>query len=263
MPHAAARAILGWLPNDTEVCARALRPNALQIEELGIALKHDADDIYYTALVSFIDALNGLASGFFSWSTVKLYYVCFYAVRVILAANNVALFYVARDVDTGFGKGYSIVAMRGAEPKKAKGSTHKVVWNLLEKELPSSVLLSTIISQRSYKWYISLREEINYRTPRFKEPVVPAHFAVLDKMPLSDIIELYWADKDGLYAFDADHAALAFPIECLKQAKAALRRVGCKFDNDSWDYLAMCLGKFGMGQPQILRLLGEESFDEI
>ncbi len=54
-------------------------------EELKKRLLLDAGDYYQSALVSLVDGLRSIPSSFYSWSTVKLYYSVFYALRARLA----------------------------------------------------------------------------------------------------------------------------------------------------------------------------------
>ena len=55
--------------------------------QLAKCLDADAADYTFSSLVSLADALSGIRQGFFSWSTVKLYYSVFYALRAFLAVN--------------------------------------------------------------------------------------------------------------------------------------------------------------------------------
>jgi hypothetical protein len=94
MPHLAA-AIIRSLPQaDTEAAAKSFRLLPTHIQSLTDELRQDALGLHYSALISFIDAINGIGFGHFSWATVKLYHTCFYAAPILLATNNCAIFYV-------------------------------------------------------------------------------------------------------------------------------------------------------------------------
>ena len=235
MPHLAAAAINAWLAGQGAVPATHPTLDAAQRAIISPALNADARGIYYSAALTVADALNGIASGYFSWGTVKLYYAAFYAARVLLAANDVAIFYPPN------GKPHSLRVLSGEKAKKENGVTHKVVWNVLKAQLPASPLLGNVGAQSASDWFTGLREEANYKTPRFPDPTVPSHFAALDGLGITRAISAYAADSSQLYAFDPDHAALAFPLECLRSAGAALRRDAPALDEADVEHIRTCL----------------------
>jgi hypothetical protein len=199
--------------------------------------------------------VNGIRSAYFSWATIKLYYVCFYAARVILAANGIAIFYVLEGKKTG--KPFSIFLKPGSAPHREIGQTHKVVWKVLERELPNNGLLELIDLEKAFDWMINLREEINYRNPKFPEPLVPSHFGVLSILGVETAVSTYVSDTSQLYTFDPAHAALAFPIECLKRAATALRRNSIHLAAADWDHIAECMNKAALPPLLIPNLLGQ------
>lgn len=249
MPHLAAAAINAWLTGQGAVPVTQPVLNSTQRAIISPALDADARGIYYSAVLTVADAINGISAGYFSWGTIKLYYAAFYAARVILAANNVAIFYPAN------GKPYSLVVFPGQCAKKEKGVTHKVVWEVLARELPSSPLLGSIGAQSASQWLMSLREEANYRTPRFPDPMVPQHFASLDSTGIEKAFLAYVADTSFLYSFDPDHAALAFPLECLRGAGAALRRSSPGLDTTDIGHIEVCLKAAGISPSAFLAIL--------
>ena len=206
----------------------------------------DATSLFYSAMVSFLDAMHGLRAGFFSWATVKLYYVGFYAARAILGFNSVGICYSLKA--DGRGVEFSLKAAAGANPRQERGPTHKTVWRLYQQELPSSRLLSIINTDPAHIWMMGLREQANYKNPKFTEPFVPPHFSFIDRSSLERTLPLYFGDSIDLYTFDPDHACVAFPIACLKQAQISLRSAGKSLDDASWQYLAMLIDNAGYSQ---------------
>lgn len=248
MAHLAASAINAWLSSQGKVSPTLPVLDSAQRAIISSALISDARGLFYSAVVTVIDAINGISSGYFSWSVVKLYYASFYSARVLLAANDVALFYPAN------GKPYSLLLRAGECAKKEKGVTHKVVWDVLERQLPSSPLLGSVGLQSASRWLMGLREEANYRNPRFLEPAVPSYFAALDRIGIEDAIKVYTADTSYLYSFDPDHAALAFPLECLRSAGVALRRSSGTLDESDVEHVRGCLGSVGVDPDSFLSI---------
>jgi hypothetical protein len=249
MPHLAAAAINAWLTGQEAIPVTQPVLDSTHRAIISPALNADARGIYYSAVLTVADAINGISAGYFSWGTIKLYYAAFYAARVILAANDVALFYPAN------GKPHSLVLLPGQCAKKEKGVTHKVVWEVLARELSTSTLLGSIGSQSASQWLMSLREEANYKTPRFPDPMVPQHFAALDSAGIENAFVAYVTDTSFLYSFDPDHAALAFPLECLRGAGVALRRRSLGLDTTDIGHIEVCLNAAGINPSAFLAIL--------
>ena len=106
-------------------------PTALVIIEaadLEKILVEDACDNLFSAAVSIGDALQGLNSGFFSWSTIKLYYATFYSVRAIIALGRKCIFYIGR-------KPKWIEAQPGCMATKAKGLSHECILEFFPRKV--------------------------------------------------------------------------------------------------------------------------------
>jgi hypothetical protein len=56
--------------------------DAAYIEQI---LHEDAKDYLYSGIISFANACASIRVGYYSWSTVKLYYATFYMIRGLLA----------------------------------------------------------------------------------------------------------------------------------------------------------------------------------
>ena len=176
-------------------------------------LQIDASNYLYSACVSIGDALQGIERSLFTWSTVKLYYATFYLLRALLALSGRALVYDGS-------KPRTLLCKAGESPGSLSGKirgTHQLVIAYFEKSFPNSPLLSQEISnEKPLEWLINRREEANYSTGRFEEPNCPSHFNSILRTGIRKATSGYIADHTYLYAFDPDHAILAFPIEVLK-----------------------------------------------
>ena len=192
--------------------------NAADEAALRSAIKSDADDYMYSSLVSLGDAVRGIEAGFYTWSVVKLYYSVFYICRAMLAYDGYAILYLA-------GRPLSLKCTTGEQFAKRKGSSHKVVLDLFERVMPSSPLLSQQIAMLSPMiWLMERRELANYKLPRFLEPEVPDCLKSVVEVGLRRSVANYLGDEKYLYAFDPDHAMMAFPLLAIGEAKLARAR---------------------------------------
>lgn len=186
--------------------------DAPSADALRDALVVDSDSYLYSGLVTLGDALRGIESSLFTWPTVKLYYVAFYVCRAILGYHNRAVLYLG-------GKPFSLTCSAGQHFVKRKGSSHKVVLDLFATELASSVLMSQQIDLSSpFLWLMEKREQANYKHARFIEPETPEHFQAITRFGLRRALASYVGDSTHLYAFDPDHAVLAFPVLAIEEA---------------------------------------------
>lgn len=182
-----------------------------EARSLADCLTADAAALTTCASVSMVDAIRGIELGLFSWATVKLYFSVFYCFRAILAANQYCVCYDGR-------KPRWFRARTGALCKKLKGNTHEVVMNLFEAELQGHWLLSQEIDLKSPPtWLMGLREEANYRRGEFWEPTCPDHFVAVADLGVRRAVETYVRDK--MFAFDKDHAAVAYPLRAIMEAR--------------------------------------------
>ena len=208
--------------------------SATQAAALRRALNGDAADYVYSGVVSIGDAVQAIDRSLFTWATVKLYYAVFYMTRALLAARGTAIFYVGT-------KPYSWACIAGAMAVKREGPTHKVVLASFEAVLPNSPLLSQPIGlDGALDWLMKRREEANYSNPRFSEPGAPAHLDLIARTGVRKSVSAYLRDDKYLYAFDPQHAMLAFPIEALKMIfrPKAIGGVGIALSGDDRKYLA-------------------------
>lgn len=126
----------------------------------------------------------------------------------------------------------------------------------MERELSQHPLLQQIGLDKAYNWMKDLREQVNYRNPRFPDPFVPAHFGRLDVIGVPRAIDTYVLDTQALYAFDPDHAALAFPLECLKRVQGSMANERLKLDIADRVYLSKRMEAAGLSTVAITSLVG-------
>lgn len=212
-------------------------------------LDNDSQRLIYSSLLSIADAFRGLELNYTTWSLVKLYYSCFYSIRAILALANVCLYYEGK-------KGFWIESIAGKfkvrSPSKAKGSTHKFAFSVYEHLFPRSPLLSQSIDSRTpFEWFMSAREDANYNISRFTEPGDSPYFSILKKNSPRRLCVEYL--RDDTFAFDPDHAALAYPLFILKHISSlGVRGASCiQNEEENAAYESYFADRFGRLQPML------------
>lgn len=231
MPHHCADLILSWLAsqNATSPSSHTLDPTVS--EAARPALDEDARGLFYSSALSVIGAMEGVRQARFSWSIVQLYYAAFYSARSVLASNGVSIFYESRAP-------YSVTVQAGSNIRKEKDrSTHKLVWKVFQREFGNNPLLNDINGVPAHEWLTKLREKANYNDAKFPDPLLPSCFAQIDTVGIGPSLKAYVEDKTFLYAFDPDHALLAFPIECMKLARSAYLRTGAELEDDELTHI--------------------------
>lgn len=209
----------------------------------------DSTGYMFSALLSLTDAINGINKGLWSWSTVKLYYSVFYALRAHLAANGQCVFYIGS-------KPMGIFAQAGSNPTKLDGPTHKVVLERFSKLNPHHLLLSQDIDLTNpFDWLMARREEANYKNARFWEPSTPHHFNKISSIGLRRLIKEYLGADYTLYLFDMDHAMLAYPLIVMREVISLLKTKGTFLDADDIKYLKQYLCDKSGPLPELYSLL--------
>ncbi len=194
--------------------------SAAQAASLRTRLHNDSVGYAYSCFISIAHAARGIDANAFTWATVQLYYSAFYAARFILGAKDICFFYVG-------GSPYSIDSVAGAIPRKLSGTTHGVVLDQFAQRQPYPVLLSQQIGGiKPLDWLRTRREEANYGKPKFVEPGTPTHFTSVVTQGVRRSLQAYLDDNGYLYAFDEDHAMVAYPIELLKRTITDLNAMG-------------------------------------
>lgn len=201
------------------VRSKVLAP--LEAASLSNALRVDAADLYYSGWVTFLDALNGIDKGFYTWATVKLYYSVFYTLRASLAIDDVCAFHVDRS-------SFTVRAQAGAAPVSSMDrGTHKAVLNSFERENSTHPLVSQQIDlKRAVDWLVDKRESANYGHPRFSEPNCGNEFDYVFTNGLRKTLNAYITEPSFLYVFDPDHAMVAYPLRALQLIGAQIVATG-------------------------------------
>lgn len=216
-------------PNNTSIFNIQL--NNTQANGINNSLQSDSIDYFYSGAVSIGDAIQAINNKFYTWATVKLYYSIFYLSRSMLGANGFAILYDGS-------KPYCWKCSVGETPIKKSGQTHKVVLDLFVDKLRSSRLRSDIDSIPAFEWMMARREDANYKTSKFCEPLVPEHFQKIAATGVRLSIVSYATDPNLLLAFDKDHAILALPIAAMKQAIVELKNHNINIPEETKIYLA-------------------------
>lgn len=189
--------------------------------QVAILLPEDANDYYYSACMSVVDGLRAIDVGFFTWSTVKLYYSVFYAVRALLAIDKVAVFWPDRAP-------FRVHASPGSLPTFVSGEgTHTQVLNAFRGAKPTHAVLSQDIDLMDpLDWMVEQRNRANYFDSRFCEPQLPAHFEQVDRFGVRQAVAAYLGPNSAVLAFDKDHAIVAFPLLVLQSIGNAIKAAG-------------------------------------
>lgn len=217
----------------------------IEADQLADILKEDAKDYFYSAIVSFGDALNSIRARYFSWSIVKLYYSCFYGIRSLLALRGHCLVYLAapnkRTRRPFFLSAESNQKLKPCEGKR-ESTTHGAIFKLFQSKMPNHFLLSQPIDHEiSVDWVRSQRENVNYKIARFAEPGAQDCMKNLSvggsiRRTLGDYLD---DENKGIFEFDPDHAILAFPLRVL--ISVAEECLAERFTEDDRRYLQKVL----------------------
>jgi hypothetical protein len=207
-----------------------------EVTSLLTCLKSDANSYIYSSIVSMGDATLGINRKLLSWATVKLYYATFYALRSLLAINNICIFYMKNSSKS---TPFIINVQPGETAKKGSGNTHKLVLETFKKYHVEPYLISQPIDFKDpLEWLIEKREEANYKNAKFIEPQVPKHFKKIIKYGTRRIIQEYLNDTTDIYLFDSDHAILAYPLKTIQFAyNKLLKSRNIAIDQEEINYL--------------------------
>lgn len=194
-----------------------------QLLTLTAAAKVDASGTFFKALLSIVEALEGLTRGGHSWAAVKLYYSAFYLLRCKMIAMGHVFFKCAGTI-------YSVELKKNAIPiERSKGKfaggdvrgDHKTILATYVAHLGSHDILLTnkIESESVFEWMMSAREDVHYRKPTFSEPVSGIFYEELfTEAGLLIWINKYLNNPQVIYCFLAEHCCLATPLVLARAA---------------------------------------------
>lgn len=200
--------------------------NHIQAAELEQNLNLDAENFFFSAVASFGDAVRGLDSGFYTWSTVKLYYSAFYTARAFLALRGICIYY---DGSTPFLIESEPGALIRTPPNGSKNNTtHGLVLNTL-KNTPSSLsrFLESqhIEGEHPLDWLEEKRNNANYKNIRFLEPDIPSHMKAIFILGIRKATLGYLNESSEHLIFDPDHSIISLPLYMLKKTREELNRI--------------------------------------
>ncbi len=180
-------------------------------------LQKDASDIYFKAIFSLAEAVNGVYHGRHSWAVIKVYYAVFYFLRCSLATHGYAFI-----KNKGI---YTLKIAVGESPVRRDCGTHKgvrisgdhktTIYTYISLFKDTDILqTNTVNGVIVYDWLMELRNLVNYRERSFTEPLNRYFYSSLfDNNKMTEQIELYMKDDAYVYCFDEDHCSLAAPLK--------------------------------------------------
>jgi hypothetical protein len=186
-------------------------------EKLLVELKKDAADIYFKAIFSLADSINGISHGRHSWSVIKIYYATFFFLRCYFATKKHAFLKNKGIFTLKLAKGEVPVRRDLGKhlSEKVSGDHKTTIVTFINLFKDEDVLLSNTIEGKSiYEWLMDIRNQVNYRERAFTEPDGQYFYRDLfDNNKLKAQVETYLKDEDYVYCFDEDHCSLAAPLK--------------------------------------------------
>lgn len=225
MPHNAAQYVVAKiLP--LVVASRPSNHRITHIDAVTLEtiLQRDASEYFYSATICTASALSSVTTGYYSWATIKLYYSDYYLLRGMLALARFCIFYEGSKPTT-------LQAIPGDVAKRAGGrrnaTTHGVVIEAAKTHLAYITALSQdIAGDNPLDWIRERREEANYWHARLPEPAAPTCMRICERYGIRQLVANYLADTKLTYAFDPDHAMLAYNLLLWRYLRDELERVG-------------------------------------
>ena len=107
---------------------------------------------------------------------------------------------------------------------------------------------------------MDLRDEANYKNARFIEPNIPPHFVKIVNGSIRLACQSYLSDNTGLYAFDHEHAILAYPLEVIKWTlKLSHERRQPPYKSDDMPFLRELLSDKNGPMSYFLRIMEKQN----
>lgn len=233
------------------------------LKTLERAAASDAANTYFKALLTIVEAFEGIVRGTHSWAVVKLYYSTFYLLRCRMAGMGCVFFKCAGNI-------YSVSLHQGATPiLRSKGKflgsdirgDHKttIATYVTDVGKGDALLTNTIESESVFQWMMKARENIHYRSPKFLEPEF-GHFedGLFSEQGLSYWIDKYLQDSSLVYCFLKEHCSLA---TSLVLAQATLQELGQRFharplSSDQYHYMQDRLSLIFRAPNEFYKIVG-------
>lgn len=173
------------------------------------ACRADADDYWFSGLVSLGNACASARESNFTWATVQAYYASFFLTRATLGfRDNTINFVMYKNRYRHVG----IEAKPGAQTFNVKGNTHDAVLRHADKIGAVQQLANQPIDLLpAGEWLINQRNEANYQTIRFRDPQATPGLRSVARLGIRKTLNEYISDH-LLLAFDPQHSMLAYPV---------------------------------------------------
>jgi len=178
---------------------------------LSNALGKDSEGYLYNGLLSIGTGIQSILNNNYGWATVKFYYSVFYLARANLGVNDIGIVYDGS-------KPFSILSQSGEQLQKRKGTTHKLVLDQFRQNFSTHVMLGNQINgQCPLEWLMEQRELMNYRLAVMPDPNVPEQYEEIinSNKTIRQWLNIYLSDNTEVYAFNEEHACLAYPFKFL------------------------------------------------
>lgn len=223
-----------WSAIPVEDQNKLLVPNLspLQATDLVRILQDDAEKYYYSALVSFSEALRGCSYSSWSWAIIKLYYSAYFSARSLLALEKHSVCFIGKSEKfieavpnaslMSFPKKKEINSQGGNDRKVVSG-THGAVICLFEKIFQNVLIMSQEIDQLyPFEWLVRERETVNYRADYFKDPAAPFCMQKAESLGVETLLPNFYTDSSHLFTFDNSYSIISYPLELLKYTRDQL-----------------------------------------
>lgn len=215
-------------------------------EEVIPLCQNDAFNYYYNGILTLSEALQGLRSGNYSWSVIKLYYSVYYLIKASMYINNI-IFIWQKEL-------YYLELKEGASPikknnKKYRSDHQGTIWHYFDLFNKTDILLSNKIEEtESYIWLMKKRELVNYRINKFQEP---SEYSFLSHYTGNDFnknfrkIILEQISDPFIQCFQKETAILALPIKRLLETNKDFKKVlpdKHLLSNSQYDFILKIIG---------------------
>lgn len=205
---------LASLGTSEKAASKLFALSAMQVGRLRASLSQDAEATLGKACLSLADGVGSIDRGAYSWGCVKLYYSCFYSVKAWLFASDECHVYLDNKTPA------YIHARPGHALIAGKGKSHEFAFERFTSRFSSLGILSqTVGIDTPFDWLRMQREEVQYHSAGFSDPVPPDRFRAWMEYSPRHLINLYLETPDNAtefaMLFDPAHAMIAIPVRLL------------------------------------------------
>ena len=203
--------LLGAAPPTLKRAAalKSVTLSASDAQGLRSASLEDGQDYWLSGLLSLGNGCRSASNCSFTWATVQAYYAAFYLTRAVLAFQGTSINFV--DFRGDF-RHIGVVARAGETPFPISGNTHDGILRYADKNSSIPRMSNQPISHtKASEWLVEQRNLANYKVCRFSDPSPTPCMATASRQGIRPILNAYLATP-LTFAFDEDHAILAYPV---------------------------------------------------